>query len=65
LACRKKYCASDQWKAPSVDTQKARRRKLERFRADHGDTPHNSMQAIHIKALMDKVEVARIRSGIG
>jgi hypothetical protein len=29
---------------------------LERFRADHGDKPHKSMQAIHIKALMDEVE---------
>jgi hypothetical protein len=29
---------------------------LERFRADHGDNPHNSMQAIHIKALMDEVQ---------
>ena len=50
-----KYYASDQWKALAPETQKARRRMLERFRADHGDKPLASLQAIHIKALMDEV----------
>ena len=50
-----KYYASDQWKQLSTDTQKGRRRMLERFRADHGDKPHESLQAIHIKTLMDEV----------
>ena len=50
-----KYFASDLWKQLSLDTQKGRRRMLERFRADHGDKPLDSLQAIHIKALMDQV----------
>jgi hypothetical protein len=50
-----KYFNSDQWKRLSTDTQNGRRRMLERFRADHGDKPHDSLQAIHIKALMDEV----------
>jgi hypothetical protein len=48
------YLDSDQWKGLSTDTQAGRRRALERFRADHGDKPLDSLQAIHIKALMDK-----------
>jgi integrase len=50
-----KYFGSDQWKRLSTDTQNGRRRMLERFRADHGDKPLDSLQAIHIKALMDQV----------
>jgi integrase-like protein len=50
-----KYYNSDQWKRLSVDTQNGRRRMLERFRADHGDKPIDSLQAIHIKALMDEI----------
>src|SRR5258708_5990142 len=49
-----RYFDSDQWKRLSPDTQAGRRRALERFRADHGDKPHDSLQAIHIKALMDE-----------
>jgi hypothetical protein len=37
------------------ETKSGRRRALERFRADHGDKPYDSMQAVHIKALMDQV----------
>jgi Phage integrase family len=51
-----KYFNSDQWKRLAPDTQAGRRRMLERFRADHGDKPHDSLQAIHIKALMDQVD---------
>jgi hypothetical protein len=50
-----KYFGSDQWKRLSTDTQNDRRRMLERFRADHGDKQLDSLQAIHIKALMDQV----------
>ncbi len=50
-----KYFNSDQWKRLSTDTQNGRRRMLERFRADHGDKPVDSLQAIHIKTLMDEV----------
>jgi len=49
-----RYLDSDQWKRLSPDTQAGRRIALERFRADHGDKPHDSLQAIHIKALMDE-----------
>jgi hypothetical protein len=49
-----RYFESDQWKGLSADTQAGRRRALERFRADHGDKPLDSLQAIHIKALMDQ-----------
>jgi hypothetical protein len=31
-------------------------RVLERFRVDHGDKPLDSLEAIHIKALMDKID---------
>jgi hypothetical protein len=48
-----KYFKSDQWKRLGPDTQAGRNRALERFRADHGDKPLDSLQAIHIKALMD------------
>src|SRR4030081_1319395 len=40
----------------ALETQAGRRRALERFRADHGDKPLASMQAIHIKALMDEIK---------
>jgi len=50
-----KYFNSDQWKRLSTDTQNGRRRMLERFRADHGDKQVDSLQAIHIKTLMDEV----------
>ena len=51
-----KYFDSDQWKRLSKGTHGGRRRALERFRADHGDKPLDSLQAIHIKALMDKID---------
>jgi hypothetical protein len=54
------YFNSDAFKPPPIglalETQAGRRRTLERFRADHGDKPHASMQAIHIKALMDDIK---------
>ena len=50
-----KYFSSDHWKRLSDDTQTGRRRALERFRADHGDKPLDSLQAMHIKALMDQI----------
>ncbi|RXH41066.1 site-specific integrase [Bradyrhizobium zhanjiangense] len=50
-----KYYASDQWKRLSPETQAGRRRMLERFRADHGDKGYATMQAIHIRALMEEV----------
>ena len=40
----------------AAETKQGRRRTLERFRADHGDKPLASMQAIHIKALMDDIK---------
>jgi integrase len=53
------YFNSDAFKPPPIglalETQAGRRRTLERFRADHGDKPFASMQAIHIKALMDEI----------
>jgi hypothetical protein len=51
-----KYFNSDQWKRLSKDTQSGRRRSPECFRADHGDKPLDSLQAIHIKALMDGID---------
>jgi integrase len=40
----------------ALETQAGRRRALERFRADHGDKPLDSLQAVHIKALMDRID---------
>src|ERR1700716_3054691 len=40
----------------ALDPQAGRRRALERFRADHGDKPLDSLQAVHIKALMDQID---------
>jgi integrase len=55
-----KYLNSDAFKPPptglALETQAGRRRALERFRAEHGDKPYASMQAIHIKALMDDIK---------
>jgi integrase len=54
------YFNSDAFKPPPIglalETQAGRRRTLERFRADHGDKPYLSMQAVHIKALMDEIK---------
>jgi hypothetical protein len=50
------YFNSDQWKRLSKDTQDGRRRTLERFRADHGEKPLDSLQAIHIKALVNEIK---------
>jgi integrase len=55
-----KYFNSDAFKPPPIglalETQAGRRRTLERFRAEHGDKPLDSLQAIHIKALMDEIK---------
>src|SRR5258706_3971465 len=40
----------------ALETQAGRRRALERFRADHGDKPLDSLQAIHLNALMDQID---------
>jgi site-specific recombinase XerD len=56
-----RYLESDAFRHPdegglALETQTARRRVLERFRADHGDKPHADIQAHHMQALVNQIK---------
>jgi integrase len=47
--------ASGKWAQLSPDTQKTRRRIIERFRAQHGDKRVAHLQEIHIRKMLDAI----------
>jgi integrase len=47
--------ASGKWSHLSLDTQKTRRRIIERFRAQHGDKRVALLQEVHIRKMLDAI----------
>src|SRR5262249_11999716 len=50
------YYKSDEWRALAADTQKTRRRIIERFRAQHGDKRVALLRQEHIIKMVGEIE---------